>query len=314
MSDLIIPTDLDKIKALALDSVNSLHSRRAYSKALDRFLTWYQAQGRPGLTKAIVQQYKAEVLEPSGLSPASINLHMSAIRKLASEAADNGLMEQSLANGISKVSGVPNEGTRAGNWLTKDQAQALINAPDTNELKGLRDRAILALMLGAGLRRDEVANLTFEHIQQREGRWVIVDLVGKRKRVRSVPIDSWIKRAVDEWATAAGIASGRVVRGVYRFGHKVQPDSEKTTAQAVYYAVQEAAHQAYEQTGDKVFLSIAPHDLRRTFAKLARKGGSDMAQIQLVLGHQSIQTTEKYIGEQLDLTDSPSDRVGLRLD
>jgi len=61
------------------------------------------------------------------------------------------------------------------------------------------------------------------------------------------------------------------------------------------------------------FGKIAPHDLRRTFAKLAHKGGSALDQIQLSLGHGSIQTTQRYLGVEQDLTDAPCDRLGLRL-
>ncbi len=71
------------------------------------------------------------------------------------------------------------EGTRTGNWLAKQRAQQLLKAPNTSTRKGLRDRAILALLLGCGLRRAEAASLRFDHIQQRDSRWVLVDLVGK---------------------------------------------------------------------------------------------------------------------------------------
>jgi integrase len=90
------------------------------------------------------------------------------------------LLAPELANGITRVKGVASKGVRLGNWLTARQAQALLNAPDTTTNKGLRDRAILAVLLGCGLRRSEVAALTFKHIQQWDGRWCIVDLVGKR--------------------------------------------------------------------------------------------------------------------------------------
>jgi site-specific recombinase XerD len=305
--------ELETIKNLVLDALNSDKSRRAYGRALDRFLDWYFKSGQPQLTKAVVNRYKVEVLEKAGLAPATINQALSAIRKLASEAADNQYMPQELANGIGKIKGVDSHGVRSGNWLTKDQAQALINAPDINEIKGLRDRAILAVMLGAGLRRSEVAELTFDHIQQREGRWVIVDLVSKGNRVRTVPIPSWTKQAIDEWTLTARISSGRIFRGVFRYGHKLQPESKKITDQVIFYVVEAACAKAYDATGDEVFLSISPHDLRRSYARLARRGGSDMAQIQLTLGHASIKTTERYIGEQLDLTDAPCDHLGLRL-
>ena len=300
ISEVPAPT-LDTIKALVLDGLSSEHSRRAYGKALDGFLAWYDAQGSPGLTKAIVQGYRA-VLQEAGLSPSTINLRMSAIRKLAQEAADNNLIDPALAAGIARVKGVKSAGVRAGNWLTREQAQALLDAPNTATLKGLRDRAMLAVMLGAGLRRSEVAGLTVEHIQQRDGRWVIVDLVGKGRRVRSVPIPAWCKAALDAWLGAAVIMSGRVFRAVHKGGWV---NGESMTAQGI--------HDVVDEHGNEIGVDIAAHGLRRTFAKLAHKGGSGLDQIQLSLGHASITTTERYLGVQQDLTDAPCDRLGLRL-
>jgi integrase/recombinase XerD len=287
--------------ALVEDGLTSDHSKRAYRKALADFLSWYDQQGKPGLSKATVQRYKT-VLAESGLSPSTVNLRMSAIRKLAQEAADNGLVDQTLANGISNVKGVKTQGVRAGNWLTREQAQALLDTPDLTTLKGLRDRAILAVMLGAGLRRSEIADLTFNHIQQREGRWVVVDIIGKGNRVRTVPMPSWAKAAIDDWALTASINQDHVFRPINK-GGAIHGDS--MTPQAVYNVVAEYA-------GLLGFEDLAAHDLRRTFAKLAHKGGAGLDQIQLSLGHASIKTTEKYLGVQQDLVDAPCDRLGLR--
>ena len=133
---------------------------------------------------------------------------MSAIRKLAVEAADNGLLAPELAAGITRVKSVKSKGIRVGNWLSVRQAQALLSAPDIATTKGLRDRAILAVLLGCGLRRSEVAALTFAHVQQRDGRWCIVDLVGKHGRVRTVPMPTWVKVAIDAWTRRPELAAG----------------------------------------------------------------------------------------------------------
>ncbi|HLZ93347.1 MAG TPA: tyrosine-type recombinase/integrase, partial [Candidatus Acidoferrum sp.] len=135
-------------------------------------------------------------LEARGLGSVSINVRITAVRKLAVEAADNGLLAPELAAGISRVKGAKSKGVRVGNWLSLRQAQAIINAPDTATKKGLRDRAMLAILLGCGLRRSEVAALTLGHIQQRDNRWCIVDLVGKHGRVRTIPMPTWVKGAV----------------------------------------------------------------------------------------------------------------------
>lgn len=292
---------LTPIIDLVADGLTSDHSKRAYRRALADFLTWYDGAGRPGLSKATVNKYRAHMVE-AGASPATVNQALTAIRRLAVEAADNGLLDPTTAAAVGRVKGVKQSGRRAGKWLDRDQAQRLLTTPDTSTLKGLRDRALLAVLLGGGLRRFEAAALTFEHIQQRDGRWVIVDLIGKRRRVRSVPIPSWTKAAVDAWAAAAGLDGGRVFRPVNKGG---QLAGDGLTPQAIYAVVSEHVTAAG--------LDAAAHDLRRTFAKLAHKGGAGLDQIQLTLGHASIQTTERYLGVDQDLTNAPCDVLGLSL-
>src|SRR5215467_3496515 len=206
-----------RLKALVLDSVSSPITRRVYNLGLDEFFTWYALEPRAGFTKATVAAWRV-ALEARKLGAVSINVRITAVRKLAVEAADNGLLAPELANGITRVKGVPSKGVRLGNWLSVKQAQALLNAPDISTKKGLRDRAILAVLLGCGLRRSEVAALTVGHIQQRDGRWCIVDLLGKHGRIRTVPMPTWVKVAIDAWTGEAGIADGQVFRAVNRAG------------------------------------------------------------------------------------------------
>lgn len=292
--------DPQAVIELVTNSLTSEHSKRAYSKALLDFFAWRTENGNPPVNKATVQQYKQTLTG----SPASVNLKMSAIRKLATEAADNGILEQSIANGIGRVKGVSSHGVRAGNWLTKQQAQKLLTAPDIGTLKGLRDRAVLAVMIGAGLRRSEVAKLTFDHIQQRDGRWVIVDLTGKGNHVRTIPMPSWAKVAIDEWTQTADIDGGMIFHAIHK-GDFITHES--ITPQAV--------RDIAKLYGEMIGLpELAAHDLRRTFAKLAHKGGAGLDQIQLSLGHLSIKTTEKYLGVSQSLTDAPCDHLGLSLE
>src|SRR5438067_3814542 len=183
--------------------------------ALNEFLAWFQQAPRPGFTKATVSAWRVS-LEDRRLGSSSIIIRMSAIRKLAAEAADNGLLAPELAAGIARVKSAKSVGIRVGNWLSLRQAQALLSAPDASTTKGLRDRAILAVLLGCGLRRSEVAALTFGHVQQRDGRWCIVDLLGKHGRVRTVPMPTWVKVAIDAWTAAASVAEGSVFRPVNR--------------------------------------------------------------------------------------------------
>src|ERR1019366_4315422 len=138
----------------------------------------------------------------------SINVRITAVRKLAVEAADNGLLAPELAAGITRVKGVASKGVRTGNWLSVKQAQTLLNTPDITTTKGLRDRAILAVLLGCGLRRSEVAALTVNHVQQRDGRWCIVDLVGKHGRVRTIPVPTGWALTIDSSLGGPKIETG----------------------------------------------------------------------------------------------------------
>lgn len=297
----LTPAETEGIR-MVLDGLPSEHSRRAYARALSDFFMWHRGVGRPQLSKAVVQRYAAELRE-AGMAPSSVNQRLSAIRKLAAEAADNGALDPQIASGIRAVKGARREGRRTGNWLTREEAQAWLGAPDRRTMKGRRDRALLSVLIGCGLRRSEASGLTFEHVQQRDGRWVLVDLIGKRDKIRSVPMPNWAKAAIDEWSRSSGVSEGLVFRAINK-GDRVVGDG--ITPQAIYNIIVGYAGALAKQ-------SVAPHDLRRTFAKLAHKGGAAIDQIQLSLGHESIQTTEEYLGVEQDLTDAPCDHLGLRL-
>ncbi len=185
-----------------------------------------------------------------------------------------------------------------------DQAELLIDTRILRPgLKGKRDRALLAVLIGCGLRRSEVSELTFEHIQQRDGRWAIVDIHGKGDRIRTAPMPSWTKAAIDRWSEAAQITTGRVFRPM---NNRHEIIGEVLLPQNIMEAV--------VKYGTKIgVLKLAPDDLRRTFAKLAHKGRAALEQIQLSLGHASIVTTERYLGVRQDLQDAPCDRLGIRI-
>ena len=165
----------------------------------------------------------------------------------------------------------------------------------------MRDRAVLAVMLGAGLRRSEAAKLEVSHLSTRDGRPVIVDLVGKGRRVRTVPIAQWVAKALADWLELADITDGAAFRQVLKSGRVV---GDGITPQAIMGIVTEYAPQG-----------IAPHDLRRTFAKLARNGGASLEQISVNLGHASLATTERYLGIGVEYENgkAPSDKLPIGL-
>ena len=304
MSDqaLVVMPSFGPVLSLVTDSVHSQHTRRAYRSAVTDFLLWCHSAGPATFSKAAVQEYRT-TLESRNLSASSIKVQMSAIRRLAAEMADNGLLDPQTALVIAKVRSPHRNGVRLGNWLSLRQAEDLLALPVAHSLKGKRDRAALSVLVGAGLRRSELCALRFDHLQQREGRWVIADLVGKHDRIRTVPVPGWCKAAIDAWTAAAQLTTGHVLRPLNKAGRIT---GDFLTPGSVYHLV--------KSYGARIGVPIAPHDLRRSFAKLAHKGRAALEQIQISLGHDSIVTTERYLGVRQDLVDAPCDHLGIRPD
>jgi integrase len=137
--------------------------------------------------KTVVLRYRY-YLEARQLAPATINLRLAAVRRLAYEASDNGLLSPDLAASIRRVKGAKRLGMRLGNWLTSTQERELLGVPDRASVKGKRNYAMLAVLLGCGLRRSELTRLTVRHLQQRDGHWAIVDC--SERAGTSVPFPS----------------------------------------------------------------------------------------------------------------------------
>lgn len=204
--------------------------------------------------------------------------------------------------GIRRVKGVKRLGVHIGNWLTLDQSRTLLKCLRPDSMRGKRDRAVLAVLLGCGLRRAEAVELKVSDLQLQENHWVIADLIGKGRHIRTVPMPQWVKAAVDEWLLIANLTEGRLFRRINKNG-VVWGDG--ITPKAVWYIVKTAA-----KTAD---LNVAPHDLRRTCARLCHVAGGELEQIQLLLGHLSVQTTERYLGCKQKLQHAVNDNTGLEI-
>ncbi len=210
-STALTPAQL-QLRQMVLDSVTSTHSRRAYAKGLDLLFAF--AASRP-LTRALLMEYRASMED---LAPSTVNVRLAAVRKMVTEAKRNGLLSQEEAASLTDVPNIRQKGTRLGNWLTKEQARELLAVPDRSTVKGKRDYALLALLVGCALRRRELASLTVEDIQMRENRWVIVDLRGKGGRVRTVAVPLWVKHGVNAWQAAGKVEGGPLLRSIAKGG------------------------------------------------------------------------------------------------
>src|SRR5262252_8219339 len=221
--------DLEQAKVAVLNSLTSPDAQRGYRHAIDEFVDWYCSEPRLAFNRTVVLRYRSH-LETRQLAPGTINLRLGAVRRLAYEAADCGLLSADLASGIRRVKGVKNLGVRLGNWLTAEQGHALWQTPDDHRLKGKRDRAMLCLLLACGLRRHELVALRVDDLQRREEHWAIVDLVGKGGHVRTVPMPDWVRQELDEWLASAGLERGKIFRRVSKRG---RASSEGMTTKAV---------------------------------------------------------------------------------
>jgi site-specific recombinase XerD len=285
---------IDKV----LQSVESAHTERAYRRALEAFAEWLA--GEP-ITYDAVTKYRAHLVSKKK-TPQNINQQLNAIRFYARNLAERGEMLAVDAETVCKVKGLKVKGRKLGKWLSVEEAEKILNTPDTSTPLGLRDRAILGLLIGAGLRRSEVASLQYQHIEKRAGRWMLVGVAGKHGRTRNIPIADWVKALIDVWAKCAKIESGHLFRAVYRRAsdQRIRLEPTPLTPSAIFYIV--------ERYGERAQLRLAPHDCRRTFARLAFEGDAPVAQIQITLGH-----ANQVINAAQDLDMSPSDVLGVNI-
>ncbi len=294
--------ELEQSKASVLNTLGSLQSRRSYQHAMDKFIAWYCSEPRLALNRIVVLRYRMH-LESLPLAPRTINLRLAAIRRLAYEASDNGLLSPEPVVGIRRVKGVKRLGHQVGNWLTPEEGPQLMSAVRKDTLRGKQDAAMLGLLPGCGLRRSEVANLEIERIQRRDGHWAIVNLVGKAGHVRTVPVPLWVKPAIDSWSSAAGLGEGRFFRAIRKNGVLW---GRGVSQNVVWYVVKDCAKLAGIE-------KLAPHDLRRSCARMCHTAGGEIEQIQFLLGHASVQTTERYIGCKRKLGQAVNDRIEFHL-
>ncbi len=283
------------LKQMVVDSMTAANSKRNYSKALDHLFAF--AQGRP-LSRELLLAWRASMEKQS---PSTVNIRLSAMRSLVAEARRADFLSAEDAARLTEIPNIKQAGTRKGNWLTREQAKEILAVPDRSKLKGKRDYVILALLIGCALRRQELASLNVETIQLREGRWVLADLEGKGRRVRTVAVPGWVQHGIHDWMTAAGIEEGRLVRSIRKGGKKIGSELSD-------WAVWSVVEQAAKQIGIEHF---GAHDLRRTCAKLCRKAGGDIEQIKFLLGHSSIQTTERYLGSEQEIEIAVNDGLGI---
>jgi integrase/recombinase XerD len=279
-------------------SEKAKNTQIAYSKRLEKFYQWFYQQPEQPFTVTLSDYVRYLIV--SGLSARSVQAHLNTVKGLFRKAA---LIDPSLSAYLPQLAAVKPPKTRGdyqGNRLTSPQRQSLINKPDPSSKTGRRDVCMLGLMSLCGLRESEICNLNWGHIKELDGHKVIRNLVGKhgRRRTIKLPVPLW--RNLMIWAEYAGIDTSEDAPVFVRMARWDSVRGGRLTVDAVYSRVK-----MYGASIDRP--EIAPHDLRRTAAKLARKGGASIEQVQVMLGHANPQITSSYIGETLDLDDHAVD-------
>ena len=193
----------------------------------------------------------------------------------------------------------PVKGQKAHIWLSPKQVKELMNTCGS-DVVGLRDRTVLGLLAGAGLRRAELADLTWESVVQQpagDKMRTVLEVRGKGTKDRVVPISAKLAALLDEWAAVTG-RQGHIVRSL----GMAQDLGENLSTVAIFKIVR--------KHGAMIGLpELAAHDLRRTYAQLGFGAGVPITQVSKLLGHSSVETTQRYLNLDLGLEVMASDFV-----
>ena len=256
---LVVPeAGVDRVewaKQLVGSAVRSPHTREAYHYALEQFFHWAASRA---ISRESVRGYVTWLGEMK-FSPSTINQRLAAIRKLATEVQRCGYVDSETAQAIITVAGVSQKGRRLGRWLAWEEARTLLQAPNPHSIRGMRDGALLGLLVTCALRRGELSRVNCEHLAMRDGCWVFLDFLGKGNKTPSVAVPLWVKQEIDGWLDVAGIEKGPIFRRVLANG-RVGKDA--LTERAVWQLAREYAAQ--------IAIGELAHDLRRTQFCLAK--------------------------------------------
>ena len=292
-------------------SLTAETSRRAYRTSLLQFFAWCASgKGDGRFSRLSVLQYKDDLIGSSKrqqngewgrkYSPATVNLRLAAVRALAQEAADAGILDQNEAAAICRIRGEKQSGSRIGNWLQKSQVDAVLKSVDRSSIRGKRDYAMVAVLFATALRRRELVELQVTTMQQRDGQWGLIGLRGKGGKIRNISLPEWVRLAIVDWLLATQIVQGSVFRSITRHGKLgSQQMSEESVKLILSHYTTLCGHNSFR-----------PHDARRTCARLCRSGNAALEDVQELLGHSSIQTTERYLGKTDGFRRAITDLIG----
>lgn len=272
------------------------YTRKIYQRRIEQFLASGHSLSRLGVRVWISEVRTQGEETPGWKGDEVISQSLAGVKALARECAAEGLITQVQADGILALHNPRQRaGNRMGNWLTQEQAVRLYRLPDRAVTKGQRDAALFALLLGCGLRREEAIKLVWSDYTEREGRMVLCDLLGKGNKIRTLGVPEYARLDLDVWREAQtakqrGGARDSIVVSVTKGGGI----GSSLTGHSVWLIVREYGALIGVPT-------LAPHDLRRTLAHLMDDAGAGIVNVAAVLGHVSVETTQRYLGSGVEL-------------
>lgn len=283
----------DRITQHMMNLLLSPLTKASYRGAVEAFLSWVY-ETRPGSPVEAVASYRNHILD-LGLAPATCNRILSAVRRWFDAAAHLGVLTDAELASIKSVENVKQQGKKVGTWLSVEEAQTLLSTLPTDTLEDLRDRAIMTVFLGVGMRIDEVTHLKWEHLDQLDGVWVFRNIQRKHHRIQTIRIPEWVAAVLNQYGDALP------VKNEYVFVSCSKANSgSNLTNRAVYNIV-------------KRYTDVAPHQLRKTWSALAYKGGASVREIQQQLGHKSIKATEIYLEDIKAVQNNAVNMTGIGL-
>ena len=308
------------IEGLECSDTPERHTQRLYKSGLGYYLSEY---GAFLPTEEVVKEY-ARKLKEKGLKPKTINSKYAIplrhyIRALVNQAIDyseltdrefryvvgcKDQMRAALDVRLAKVTAERGAVNNHGHRLSWAEVNSILNDQDTTTLNGLRDYVILYIGFTVGLRIAEIQRLTQENITLDEGDTYIITVRGKRKNYTPVPADKNVPALVQAWITSYNatlpMSDPRRIkpdeplwRPLSRYGHHLKGRRILPVS---------GIRQMINRKSERVLgYPIAPHDMRRTAAKIAYKNGMDIKSIQRLLRHAQASTTDLYMGDKEDL-------------
>jgi integrase len=309
---------------LVVAGVLSEHSRRAYLGDIRHFMAFLAGSdiAFAQVNKAVMVAYRAHLAR--GYAPSTVNRRLTVARRLVTEAWEMGLLEGQARNPAEGrgAAGLKDAGDRGKPALTMEQARTLLSkTSEVGDLPAVRDRALLHLLIGTGLRRSEIAAARMSDLRTEQGH-MILSVLGKGNKRRPVKLTpgllldliAWFVDSSKGYVNSSGhiVASnpsGALFSPIKKSGRGKQARWVVVPRPLSGWGIWQIVTKRIAEAGLDV--DTTPHGLRATFITLALEGGASISKVQDAAGHKDPRTTDRYRRRKANLDDNAADYVHL---